>query len=82
MQRTPNIFNLGLNVSFSVWSLDGSGYVCCSLPNFLNFCVEERKVLCLQLHFKVKVHDLQLHLFCACYFVPSLDQDYSMVAAG
>lgn len=46
------------------------------------YLVEERKVLCLQLHFKVKVHDLQLHLFCACYFVPSLDQDYSMVAAG
>lgn len=46
------------------------------------FLVEEREVLCLQLHFKVKVHGLQLHLFCACCFAPSLDELYPMVPAG
>lgn len=46
------------------------------------YLVKERELLCLQLLFKVKVHDLQLHLFCACCFVPSLDEDLPMVPAG
>lgn len=36
-QRTTHVLNLGLNASFSAWSLNGSRFVCCLLPEFLKF---------------------------------------------
>lgn len=58
--------------------------LCCLLPTFYSFlgCILLRKGgFCLQLIFEVKGHDLQLYLFRACWFVPSLDAG-TMVPAG